>query len=65
MGFTEDFLGIKFPELSLTKELIFPKAPSLRFRGTLVYGFENNLIKNQYFLLINTNDKIADGLEKT
>ena len=34
------------------------------FSATLVYGFANNLSKHQYFFTY-TNDKIADGLEKT
>ena len=49
----KDFTGVN---LAFALKKIFPL--------TLVYGFENNLSKNQYFFT-ETNEKIADGLSKT
>ena len=67
LNLTKDFAGINFRESALFKDFTgskFSVCLEEYFSTTLIYGFENNLSKNWYFFTY-TNDKIADGLEKT
>ena len=60
LSITKDFAGINFCESALFKDLAevnLTFALKKIFPLTLVYGFENNLSKNHYFVYL-TNDKI-------
>ena len=66
LSLTKDFAGHNFRESALFKDFAgvdVTFALKNIFPMTLVYGFEINLSKNQYFFTF-FYDKIANGLEK-
>ena len=72
----QGFCGNYFPRFGLYQEFRenwfslsrhlqrFCKGQKLIFSTAIFYGFETNLIQNQYFFT-SANDRISDGLEDT